>query len=301
MESPFKVDIVKGKVALITGGGSGIGFEITKEFGKHGAFAAIMGRRKSVLDSAVSSLRSLGIQAIGFEEDVRKQEDATRVFDATFEHFGRIDILVNAAAGNFLVPAEDLSPNGFKTVMDIDTVGTFRMCHAVLKYIKKRSRKGDIWWWNHPEHKRHFALHSNLVSNPCIRSQAIDAMTRSLALEWGTDHDIRVNGIAPGPIGGTPGLSKLDPSEMKNNQSGTPLHQFITGEKWDIAMAGLYLASDAAKHINGAILVVDGGDWFNRAPHVSREAVKEMCRTVEKRSRANAPSPESGVPTRSKM
>ncbi|RZC63302.1 hypothetical protein C5167_025065 [Papaver somniferum] len=133
MESPFKVDIVKGKVALITGGGSGIGFEITKEFGKHGASVAIMGRRKSVLDSAVLSLRSLGIQAIGFQGDVRNQEDATRVVDATFEHFGRIDILVNAAAGNFLVPAEDLSPNGFKTVMDIDTVGTFRMCHEALK------------------------------------------------------------------------------------------------------------------------------------------------------------------------
>ncbi|KAI3844862.1 hypothetical protein MKX03_035873 [Papaver bracteatum] len=202
MESPFKVDIVKGKVALITGGGSGIGFEITKELGKHGASVAIMGRRKSVLDSAVSSLRSLGIQAIGFQGDVRNQEDATRVVDATFEHFGRIDILVNAAAGNFLVPAEDLSPNGFKTVMEIDTVGTFGMCHEALKYIKK----------------------------------------------------------------GGPGRD-----------------------------------TSGAKHINGAILVVDGGDWFNRAPHVSREAVKKMSRTVEKRSRANATAPESGVPTRSKM
>ncbi|KAM1007774.1 hypothetical protein ACFX2A_004390 [Malus domestica] len=116
MDSPFKADAVKGKVALITGGGSGIGLEMSTQFGKHGASIAIMGRRKQVLDSAVSELRSLGIQAVGFEGDVRKQEDAKRVVESTFQHFGRLDILVNAAAGNFLVSAEDLSPNGFRTV-----------------------------------------------------------------------------------------------------------------------------------------------------------------------------------------
>ncbi|KAF5203082.1 Peroxisomal 2,4-dienoyl-CoA reductase [Thalictrum thalictroides] len=113
--SPFKADILKGKVALVTGGGSGIGFELVTEFGKHGAFVAIMGRRKPVLDAAVSSLRSQGIQAIGLEGDVRKRDDAIRVLESTVKQFGRLDILVNAAAGNFLVPAEDLSPNGFKT------------------------------------------------------------------------------------------------------------------------------------------------------------------------------------------
>ncbi|XP_026437280.1 peroxisomal 2,4-dienoyl-CoA reductase-like [Papaver somniferum] len=120
MESPFKVDIMKGKVALIIGGGSRIGFEITKEFGRHGASVAIMGRRKSVLDSYVSSLRSLGIQ-----ETIVRTKTQIGLSNATFQHFGRIDILVNAATGNFLVPAEDLSLNGFKAVMNIDTVGTF--------------------------------------------------------------------------------------------------------------------------------------------------------------------------------
>lgn len=144
MESPFKPDVLKGKVALITGGGSGIGFEISSQFGKHGASIAIMGRRKQVLDAAVSDLRSLGIpviffesiffvlifgrsnslveslvvplcKAIGLEGDVRKPEDAKRVVESTFQRFGRIDILVNAAAGNFLSAAEDLSTNGFRT------------------------------------------------------------------------------------------------------------------------------------------------------------------------------------------
>ncbi|KAI3921411.1 hypothetical protein MKW98_013345 [Papaver atlanticum] len=303
MESPFKVDIVKGKVALITGGGSGIGFEITKEFGKHGASVAIMGRRKSLLDSAVSSLRSLGIQAIGLEGDVRKKEDAARVVDATFQHFGRIDILVNAAAGNFLVPAEDLSPNGFKTVMDIDSVGTFTMCHAALKYIKKgglgrgASTGGTIMNISATLHytAAWYQIHVSAAK------AAVDAITRSLALEWGTDYDIRVNGIAPGPIGDTPGLSKLAPDEMKIKHSEDSRPLYKAGEKWDIAMAALYLASDAAKYINGMTLVVDGGNWLSRPRHISKEAVKELSRVVERRSRSDAPGPASGVPTRSKM
>ncbi|KAL9298152.1 hypothetical protein ACSQ67_024048 [Phaseolus vulgaris] len=141
MESPFKAGILKGKVALITGGASGIGFEISTQFGKHGASVALMGRRSQVLHSAVSVLQSLSIPAVGFEGDVRKQEDAERVVESTFKHFGRIDILVNAAAGNFLVSAEDLSPNGFRTVLDIDSVGTFTMCREALKYLKKGEKE----------------------------------------------------------------------------------------------------------------------------------------------------------------
>ncbi|XP_042485860.1 peroxisomal 2,4-dienoyl-CoA reductase [(3E)-enoyl-CoA-producing]-like [Macadamia integrifolia] len=132
MESPFKSDILKGKVALLTGGGSGIGFEIATQFGKHGASVAIMGRRKQVLDSAVAALQSHGIRAVGFNGDVRKREDAVRVLESTVKHFGRLDILVNNAAGNFLVSAEDLSPNGFRTEIQFD-VPVF-CCFTVTKH-----------------------------------------------------------------------------------------------------------------------------------------------------------------------
>ncbi|KAI3885090.1 hypothetical protein MKW98_002482 [Papaver atlanticum] len=225
MESPFKVDIVKGKVALITG-----------------ASVAIMGRRKSVLDSAVSSLRSLGIQAIGFVGDYRKNEDATRVVNATFQHFGRIDILVNAATGNFLVPAEDLSPNGFKAVMDIDIVGTFIMCHEALKYIKKggpgredTSGGGTILNISATLHYSGtwYQIHESAAK------AAIDAMTRSLAVEWGTDYDIRVNGIALGPINDTPGLIKLDPHEMKASNL-EPLSISLYQERSEILLWPLF-------------------------------------------------------------
>ncbi|XP_059666716.1 peroxisomal 2,4-dienoyl-CoA reductase [(3E)-enoyl-CoA-producing]-like [Cornus florida] len=294
MESPFKADTLKGKVALLTGGGSGIGFEISTQFGKHGASIAIMGRRRRVLDSAVSTLRSIGIPAVGFEGDVRKQEDARRVVESTIKHFGRIDILVNAAAGNFLVSAEDLSPNGFRTVMDIDSVGTFTMCHEALNYLKKgglgrsSSSGGTILNISATLHytAAWYQIHVSAAK------AAVDAITRNLALEWGTDYDIKVNGIAPGPIGDTAGMRKLGPEEMDSKaRDYMPLYKL--GEKWDIAMAALYLASDAGKYINGTTMIVDGGLWLSRPRHLPKEAVKQLSRAVEKKSR-DAPV---GVPT----
>lgn len=292
MESPFKSDILKGKVALLTGGGSGIGFEISTQFGKHGASVAIMGRRKNVLDSAVAALQCLGIPAVGFEGDVRKQDDAKRVVELTVKHFGKLDILVNAAAGNFLAAAEDLSPNGFRTVLDIDSVGTFTMCHAALRYLKtgapgrKSSNGGTILNISATLHytASWYQIHVSAAK------AAVDATTRNLALEWGTDYDIRVNGIAPGPIGGTAGMGKLAPDEIINRaKAEIPLYKF--GEKWDIAMASLYLTSDAGKYVNGCTLIVDGGLWLSHPRQVPKEAVGQLSRAVEKRSR------EIGVPS----
>ncbi|BBH01447.1 short-chain dehydrogenase-reductase B [Prunus dulcis] len=277
MESPFKADVVKGKVALITGGGSGIGFEISTQFGKHGASIAIMGRRKQVLDSAVSALQSLGIQAVGFEGDVRKHEDAKRVVESTFQHFGRLDILVN--------------------VMDIDAVGTFTMCYEALKYLKKggpgRRSSGGGTILNISATLHYTA--SWYQVHVAAAKAAIDATTRNLALEWGADYDIRVNGIAPGPIDDTPGMSKLAPSEI-NSKARDYMPLYKLGDKWDIAMAALYLASDAGKFINGTVIIADGGLWLSRPRHLPKEAVKQLSRSVEKRSR-DAPV---GVP-RSKL
>ncbi|KAG2679623.1 hypothetical protein I3760_11G058600 [Carya illinoinensis] len=299
MESPFNADLLKGKVALLTGGGSGIGFEISTQFGKHGASIAIMGRRQQVLDTAVSALHSLGIPAVGFEGDVRKQEDAKRVVDSTFKHFGRLDILVNAAAGNFLASAEDLSPNGFRTgyllqlelynnsrFMDIDSVGTFTMCHEALKYLKKggpgRSSSGGGTILNISATLHYTASWYQI--HVSAAKAAVDATTRNLALEWGTDYDIRVNGIAPGPIADTPGMSKLAPEEI-NSKARDYMPLYKLGEKWDIAMAALYLVSDAGKYVNGTTIPVDGGLWLTKPRHLPKEAVRQLSRAVESRSR----------------
>ncbi|XP_071703544.1 peroxisomal 2,4-dienoyl-CoA reductase [(3E)-enoyl-CoA-producing]-like [Rutidosis leptorrhynchoides] len=277
MESPFKGDILKGKVSLLTGGGSGIGYEIAAELGKHGSFIAIMGRRIHVLDSAVSALQSLGIQAIGVEGDVRKKEDAARVIDATVKQFGKLDILVNAAAGNFLVPSEDLSPNGFRTVIDIDAVGTFTMCHEALPYLKNGGVIINI------SATLHYTASWYQVHVSAAKA-AVDSLTRSLALEWGTDYGIRVNGIAPGPIEDTTGVAKLITKEVTLKRQKDSA-QYRMGKKWDIAMAALYLASDAGNYVNGMTMVVDGGIWLNSPRHMSKEEVKQLSKTVEKRSR----------------
>ncbi|KAE8699109.1 Peroxisomal 2,4-dienoyl-CoA reductase [Hibiscus syriacus] len=283
MESPFKEEILKGKVGLITGEGSGIGFEISTQFGKHGASVAIMGRRKQVLQAAVSALQSLGINAVGFEGDVRKREDAKRVIESTFKHFGRIDILVNAAAGNFLVSAE-VCP---LTVMDIDSVGTFTMCHEALGYLRKgghgrnTTSGGSIL---NISATLHYTASWYQIHVSAAKVWSVDSITRSLALEWGTDYDIQVNGIAPGPIADTPGLSKLAPDEIKI-QAREQLPSSHIGYKWDIAMAAVYLVSDAGKYVTGTTLVVDGGNWLYRPRRLPKEEVKRLSRVVEKRSR----------------
>lgn len=295
-QSPFRSDILKGKVALVTGGGSGIGLEMATQFGKHGAAVAIMGRRKNVLDSAAAILHSQGIQAIGIVGDVRK-EDAERVVESTVRHFGRLDILVNAAAGNFLVPAEDLSPNGFRTVMDIDSVGTFTMCHAALKYLKKGgpgrdSSSGGIIL--NISATLHYTAYWYQIHASAAKA-AVDSITRSLALEWGTDYDIRVNVIAPGPIEDTAGINKLSPEETRNNtREAMVMPLYKMGEKWDIAMAALYLASNAGKYVNGATIIVDGGFWLSQPRHFPKEDVRRLSRIVERRSRtAPAATPTS--------
>ncbi|KAK9937400.1 hypothetical protein M0R45_014194 [Rubus argutus] len=191
--SPFKADALKGKVALITGGGTGIGFEISTQLGKHGASIAIMGLGKQVMDSAVSALHSLGIPAIGMEGDL----------------------------AIFSPSPEDLSPNAFRTVLGIDSVGTYTMCYEALKYLKKggpgRSSSGGGTILNISA-TLHYTASWYQIHTSAAKA-AVDATTRNLALEWGTDYDIRINGIAPGPIGDTPGISKLLPKEIESSVS----------------------------------------------------------------------------------
>lgn len=291
-KSPFRESLLRGKIALITGGATGIGYEIATQLAKHGAHIALMGRRKHVVDAAVAALQKAGFQAIGLQGDVRKKEDAIQVVEATVQRFGRLDILVNNAAGNFLVAAEDLSPNGFRTVLEIDTVGTFTMCHAALHHLKCGGTGKE-------------GTDSGLIINITATLQnsaqwyqihvsaakaAIDSLTRSLALEWGTDYGIRVNGIAPGPIKDTPGMQKLAPEEAGDEHH---IKKDSWGEKWDIAMAAVFLASDAGRHINGATLVVDNANWLNKPRIVSKEVIRAVSRSVETRSRSSSTVPQS--------
>jgi 2,4-dienoyl-CoA reductase [(3E)-enoyl-CoA-producing], peroxisomal len=195
--SPFRADVLKNRVAFITGGGSGIGLDITKQLGLHGAKVFIMGRRKEVLDAAVTFLKSLQIDAAYATGDVRKPEEVFAAVKACVDIFGSLNMLVNSAAGNFLAVAEELSPKGFKTVMEIDTIGTFTVTQAAFPYLKA-SQDGVII--NISATLQYGA--TPYQSHAAAAKAAIDSLTRSWALEWG-DYNIKVNGIAPGPIADT--------------------------------------------------------------------------------------------------
>lgn len=280
--SPFKDNILQGKVALITGGGSGIGLEITRQLGLHGASVVISGRREAILSEACTRLSAEGILTHNVQGDVRKFEDCEKAVQSAVSTFGRLDILVNCAAGNFLAAAEDLSSNGFRTVLEIDTLGTFNMCRAAFPELRRSGdgaiinisatlHYGATWWQAHAS----------------AAKAGVDSLTRSLALEWGSA-GIRVVGVAPGPIEGTAGITKLGPA------SADAFNKLVTetipvgrmGRKSDIAMACIFLASPAAQFLSGDTLVVDGGAWMWRPPVVPRDMVSRASRGVEAKSRA---------------
>ncbi|GKA53799.1 peroxisomal 2,4-dienoyl-CoA reductase [Tanacetum coccineum] len=167
------------------------------------------------------------------------------------------------------------------------------MCHTALNYLKKggpgRTTDDDTGGLIlNISATLHYTASWYQIHVSAAKA-AVDSITRTLALEWSTDYDIRVNGIAPGPINDTPGIRKLGPEEIesKRTKDATPL--FKLGEKSDIAFAALYLASNAGNYVNGTTLIVDGGLWLSRPRHMAKDEVKMLSRVVEKRTRA-APS-----------
>jgi len=284
--SPFKDDCLSNKVALVTGGGSGICFEVTKQLLLHGAKGAmICGRREDFLIRSSQLLERLTGKVCKYRVcDVRDPLACQAAVAYTMEEFGRLDIVVNGAAGNFLVEAKALKPKGFATVMGIDALGTFNMSSAAYPALAKQ-RDGLIINISATLQcpATHWQTHASAAK------AAVDSMTRSLALEWGCD-GIRVVGIAPGPIANTPGTTKLAPGMTPGEVNemiaeGIPLGRM--GEASEIGHAAVFLSS--SKYITGDVLIVDGGEWLYKRPMVPKEMVAELSRMVEKTSRAQAP------------
>jgi peroxisomal 2,4-dienoyl-CoA reductase len=254
--SVFKDDILAGKVAFVTGGGSGICKGITRAFMAHGANVAIVGRKADRLEAAARELaEETGRECLAAPADVRDPAAVEAALDATVARFGKIDIVVNGAAGNFLCPASQLSYNGFKTVLEIDTMGTWNVTRAAFER-GLRDHGGLVL---NISATLHYSA-TPLQTHASAAKAAIDSLTRSLALEWGS-MNIRVNAIAPGPIDDTEGMTRLAPKDMKEKLAkAVPLGRFGTVE--DIANAALFLASDAASYVHGEVFVVDGGAWL---------------------------------------
>lgn len=252
--SPFAPHLLRGRRALVTGGGTGVGRGLAVALAAHGADVAITSRKAEHLEPTVREIQSLGVRALSLPADVRDPSAVERAVAAVADGFGGLDIVVNGAAGNFVCRAEDLSPNGFGSVVDIDLKGSFHVARAALPHLKRRG--GVVLNISATLHY----LGTVAQLHVCAAKAGLDALTRTLAVEWGP-YGIRVNGIAPGPIDGTEGVRRLLEGDKRDRVVRlNPLRRLGTVQ--DVAGACLFLCSDAAAFINGVTLVVDGGQWL---------------------------------------
>jgi len=254
-----------GRVAIITGGSSGLGLAMARYFGRLGASVAIAARNAQRLEAAARELETQDVPVLAVPTDVRDPAQVDHLLAKTLERFQRVDILVNNAAGNFVCPAEELSVNGWNAVINIVLNGTFYCTRAVGRHWIERGQPGNILniiatyaWHGGPG-----TVHS------AAAKAGVLAMTRTLAVEWAR-YRIRVNAIAPGPIDKTGGARQLWPTEEAAERllRHIPLGRF--GEPEEVAHAAAYLVSDYAGYVTGECLVMDGGAWLGRNLFVER-------------------------------
>ncbi|MBA3639835.1 MAG: SDR family oxidoreductase [Acidobacteriota bacterium] len=255
----FLPNLLKGQVAIVTGGGTGLGLAIAKRLGELGARIVIGSRNSENIEKGSAELRHAGLDPLAVQVDVRNPEQVDEMIQRTIRHFGRIDILVNNAAGNFVVKAEELSPNGWNAVIGIVLNGSFYCSRAVGQHMIARGGGGAI-----------VSILANYVwtgSAGTVHSAAAKAgvmsMTQTLAVEWAR-HQIRVNAVAPGPIV-SPGAAKQlwrTPEDVQRITDMVPLKRW--GKPEEIADAVAYLVAPGAGFITGEILTVDGGSWLGR-------------------------------------
>lgn len=254
---------MQNEVVIVTGGSNGMGLYMAQKFVEEGAKVAITGRNKEKLEAAKNEIAAGSVDRVHtIEMDVRKPEDVQRMVEETVDHFGAIHHLVNNAAGNFIVPAEEMSINGWNSVIDIVLNGTFYCSKAVGDYWIENKMEGNIlnivatYAWN---------AGPGVMHSACAKSGVL-TMTRTLAVEWGYKYNIRTNAIAPGPIERTGGADKLFQSEeaAKRTLNSVPLGRL--GKPEEIADLAHFILSEKASYMNGEVVTLDGGQWLNSYP-----------------------------------
>ena len=249
----FSDSLFKGKVVFITGGGSGINLGVAKNFAAVGADVGICGRTAEKLEAARAELEALGARVTTAVADVRDYDALEAAFAQTRDELGPIDVLVCGAAGNFICPAENLSAGGFKSVVDIDLLGSFNASRAAFEQL--RETQGSILFISAGQAFIPYAAQAH-----CGAAKAgIDNLMRNLALEWGR-YGIRSNSIAPGPIEGTEGMKRLAPGDEAFHarfKRAIPLGRYGTVD--DIGQVAVFLASPLASYVTGTLVVADGG------------------------------------------
>ncbi|UPM53227.1 2,4-dienoyl-CoA reductase [Gottfriedia acidiceleris] len=253
---------MKDKVVIVTGGSSGMGKAMAMRFAKEGAKVVIAGRDLEKLNNAKEEIEQFDGQVLPIAMDVRDPDLIKNMVNEVDQTFGTIDFLVNNAAGNFICAAEDLSVNGWNTVINIVLNGTFYCSSEVGRYMIQHKIKGAItniiatYAWD---------AGPGVIHSASAKAGVL-AMTRTLAVEWGRKYGIRVNAIAPGPIERTGGAAKLWLSEELENRTiqSVPLGRLGTPE--EIAGLCAYLFSNEAGYINGSCFTMDGGQSLHQYP-----------------------------------
>ena len=252
-----------GKNVFVAGGTSGINLGIAEAFAREGANVAVLSRRQDKVDRAVLLLGNVGEKVDGFAADVRDAAAVEAAFAQLASAWGPLDVVVSGAAGNFMAPAAGMSANAFKSVIDIDLLGTFNVMRGCWPHLRKPGAaivniSAAQSWSPTP-----------LQAHVCAAKAGVDQLTRTLAIEWG-DEGVRVNGVAPGPVADTEGMSRLAPTPgaLRAWTEAVPLGRFGTME--DISHAVLWLCSPAAGFVTGVILPVDGGLSLGGSSNIAR-------------------------------
>jgi NAD(P)-dependent dehydrogenase (short-subunit alcohol dehydrogenase family) len=257
----FQADLLQDKVILVTGGGTGLGRAMGERFLELGAKVAICGRRQEVAEQAAADMaRSSGGETFATRCDVRHADQVETMMDAVIGRFGRIDVLVNNAAGNFISPTERLSPRAVDAVLGIVLHGTFYCTLALGKRWLEQGQPGTMlnivttYAWTG----------SGYVVPSAAAKAGVLALTRSLAVEWGP-HGIRQVAIAPGPFPTEGASTRLMPRPEMQEQFliNNPLRR--VGQMAELTNLAAYLISDAAGYINGEVVTIDGGEWIGGA------------------------------------
>lgn len=253
----FKEDTLKGKTILITGGGSGLGLEMAKKFASLGAGIAICGRTESKLENAAKEISDQGdIQVETYQCDVRDYDRVKEMIAEIVDDFGAMDGLVNNAAGNFLAASEDLTPGGFKAIIDIVLHGSFNCTHAFGNYLINNEREGNILSIV-TTYADDFGS-AFVLPSACAKSGVL-TMTRSLAYEWAT-YNIRLNAIAPGPFPTEGAWTRLVPDESFEEKFLERIPAGRYGEPEELANLAAFLMSDLSPYLTGDCITIDGGE-----------------------------------------
>ena len=263
-----------GRTVFVAGGTSGINLGIATRFAESGANLFVISRNEEKVASAVESLRATGAKAAGASADVRDADAVGAAFSECNSEFGEIDILVSGAAGNFPARANDISSNGFRSVLEIDVLGTHHVLTAAWPHLKKPGASVI----NISAPQAFIAMTGQ--AHVCAAKAGVDMITRTLALEWGPD-GVRINSVVPGPIEGTEGMARLAPTPEAMAQITASVPMRRCGQPADIGNVCLFLGSEYADYLTGTVIPVDGG-WSLNLPGTALDPVLDAIAAMKK-------------------